>query len=131
MSTNKKKITIALDQLRPLKFSINAMVELEERFGVAIPSLFKEGNVGFGLILAVVRIGLAHGGMKLSGTVKNQELLVGDLIQEHWIDEGHNLTDLMEKVTEAFNAAGIFDTEANEGDPQANPKVGAVDETTA
>lgn len=126
---SNKKVTIALDQLRQLKFSINAMMELEERFDVAIPSLFQEGKVGFRLIVAVVRIGLVHGGMKIQGTIANQELLVGDLIQEHWIDEGHTLDDLMAKVTEAFNAAGIFGKQEAEVQEEENPTEGTADKT--
>jgi hypothetical protein len=126
----KTKVSIALDQARQLKFSVNAMCELEERFGESMPVLFSEGKVGFSLIVAVLRIGLIHGGMKIPGNPKSQELFVGDLIQEHWIDEGNGLDELMEKVTTAFNAAGIFTSKADkeEADDE-NPPLDTVDET--
>lgn len=129
--SKKKNVTITLDQQRTLKYSINAMIELEERFNVPIPELFKEDSVGFGLIVSVLKIGLVHGGMKLMGNSKQQEIFVGDLVQEHWINEGRNLPELMEKVTEAFNVAGIFTVEPNKDEGgEENPNQGTDDKTS-
>lgn len=119
-------VTIALDSARELKYNINAMVELENRFDKSIPEIFQEGKVGFAVIVGIVRIGLKAGGMKFKGQIEDQELVVGDLIQEHWVQEGKNLTQLMEVVTEALSAAGIFTSdEDKEADTsQSNPTEG-------
>ncbi len=127
--SKKRKVTIALDQVRQIKFSVNAMVELEERFGKSITNIFEEGNVGFALIVAVMRIGLIHGGMKIPGTPKNQELFVGDLIQEHWIDEDKGLDMLMDIIMQALDVAGIFALNKPEED-EANPKQDTAEEET-
>ena len=116
------KVTIALDENRELKFSINAMVEFEQRFDKALPELFQLEKMGFGTMLAMLTIALKYGGMKIPGrTPDDQEKFVGDLVQQHWIDQGKTVDEYMAKVNDALNAAGIFN--ASEDKPE-NPKQG-------
>lgn len=114
-----KKVTIPLDVERELKYSLNAIVELEERFNAPVTELFKESRIGLGLIRAVVYIGLKHGGMKLAS--RSPEEAVGELIQEHWLGKGRTLNELVEVAMEAFKAAGVFSETQEEETPQENP----------
>jgi hypothetical protein len=103
-----EKVTLGLDIQREIKFNINAIVELEKRFDQPLPAIFSKDRIGFGTMMGLVRIGLKHGGMKLTGTIEEQEEIVGALIQQHWIDQGRDLTELMKVVFKALNAAGLF-----------------------
>jgi hypothetical protein len=124
-----KKITVPLDEQREIKFTLNAMVELEERFGAALPSIFEKKEIGFRLIVAMLRVGLKAGGTVFKGTEKEQEIAVGDLVQEHWFNEGRTLADLMDKVMEAFVEAGIFPREAMEGEEGDKKEVNPTPDT--
>lgn len=120
-----RKIEVTLDKIRQIKFSINAMGELEDRFDKSIPELFSFGAPGIRVMIAMLRIGLKHGGMKIPGkSVEDQELFIGDLIQEHWIDCGNDLKALMDIVQESLTCAGLLPKgeveEEEEGDPK-NP----------
>lgn len=118
------KINIPLDQVRELRYDINTMADLEERFGgQPIPELLKEGRVGMTLIRSIIYFGLKSGGMKFTGrSVEENEQKVGSLIQQHWMAEGKDLKDLMDKAVEAFKAAGLFGKE--EGEEGENPSKG-------
>ncbi len=124
------KINIALDEVREFKFSINAMVELENRFDKSVPELFDPLHPpGIKTRVALVRIGLKYGGMKIPGKfVEDQEVFVGDLIQQHWIDQGNHMKELMNKVQDALKEAGLIDKDEDEEDEKAsNPSVGTSD----
>ena len=120
-----KKVTVPLDQVREIQFNINAIAELEERFSVPATQLFDEKRVGIGLMRALVYIGLKHGGMQFKGkSVQADEEANGAPIQEHWINEGRSLDELMEEVLKAFESAGIFATKEQREAEVANPDVG-------
>lgn len=120
-----QKVNVGLDRDRELQFNINAVVELEERFNTPVQNLFsKEGkHIGFGLIRSLCYVGLKHGGMKFKGTTEENENRVGELLQEHWIEKGRGLAEMMELVGEAFKASGVFSEkeEAAEETDSANP----------
>jgi hypothetical protein len=120
-----KKVTVGLDIQRELKYNINAMRALERRFDKPVPSIFAKTHVGFETMVGLITIGLKYGGMKLAGTTNDeQEEMVGDLVQQHWIDQGRNLTELMEFVLEALREAGVFDApKGEEGLPENPPLV--------
>jgi len=115
-----KKVTLGLDVDREIKFTINSLAELEERFGnTGLQQLFAAQNLNLTLIRALLYIGLKHGGMKFRGSAKENEILVGDLVQEHWIDKGRNLVELTKIVSEAFAASNVFSNmETDENPPK-------------
>lgn len=109
------KINVTLDEVRELKFSINAMVELENRFDKSVPELFAYGTPGVRTMVALVRIGLKYGGMKIPGKlIEDQEVFVGDLVQQHWIDQGNPMKELMDRVQDALKEAGLIDKDAED-----------------
>lgn len=115
-----QKTTIALDMEREVCYNINAMVDLEDRFDVPLGQLFNPEKIGIGLIRAMLMIGLKHGGMKIAGRdQREQEGLVGDLIQQHWLDKKKTLDDLMKIMMAAFNQAGLI---PNAEEAEVNPK---------
>jgi len=125
-----KKVSVPLDVERELRYSINAIVELEERFNSPVTELFKEGRIGLALIRAVAYIGLKHGGMKFrSQDTKENEATVGELIQEHWLGKGRNLNELVEKITEAstFTICPSAVRASTESSPRMAPSSGAMD----
>ncbi len=116
-----RKIEISLDKTREIKFSINAMGELEDRFNKSIPELFALGAPGIRVMVAMLRIGLKHGGMKIPGKlVEDQELFIGDLVQEHWIDEGRSIQELMDVVKDALQEAGLIPKEETEEEEESS-----------
>lgn len=116
-----KKVTISLDIERELRYDINAVCELEDRFDVPAQELFQPSNIGLGLIRSLLYIGLKHGGMKFKGkSSADDEQVVGEGIQEHWIDKGRTLTEMMKIIGEAFKSGGVF-AEAEEEGNKENP----------
>jgi hypothetical protein len=120
-----KKITVALDVEREVRYNINAMVDLEDRFNLPLPVLFDPNRIGVGLIRAMLMIGLKHGGMDIQGKDnREKEEAIGELIQEHWLSKGKTLEDLMNITMDAFKEAGLLPKTAEEGTEQ-NPTKGA------
>jgi hypothetical protein len=118
-----RKIEVALDKVREVKFSINAMAELEDRFNKSIPELMILGSPGIRVIVAMLRIGLKYGGMKIPGkTIEDQELFVGDLVQEHWVDTGNSISELMERVSESLQEAGLIPKEEDEEEEEEDSR---------
>lgn len=114
-----RKIEVALDKVREIKFNINAMGELEDRFDKSVPQLFAYGSPGIRVMVAMLRIGLKHGGMKIPGkSIEDQELFIGDLMQEHWVDEGNSLQELMDRVRESLTVAGLIPKEEEEDESE-------------
>lgn len=104
-----KKIVVALDVEREIKYTINAMVDLENRFGgVPISAIFSASSIGITVIRALLLIGLTHGGAKFKGNPDEQEAIVGNLIQEHWLEKGRSVQELVKIVMEGFVEAGLL-----------------------
>jgi hypothetical protein len=128
-----KKITLKLDIERPIRFNVNAMTEIERLFDAPIQVLFKADKVGFGFIRDLTWVALKYGGMKFNvkmGRSKEEHMeFVGDLIQDHWLEEGKALDELMEILMDAFKESGLLpkeafdDEEGADEDPQKGDKV--------
>ena len=125
------KVTIALDVERTIKFNVNAMAEIERIFDAPLQVLFKADKVGFGFIRDLTWVGLKYGGMKfnpkMGRTMEEQQEYVGDLIQEHWLEENKTLEALMGILMDAFKESGLLPKEAFEDDeeyPEAGPQKG-------
>jgi len=118
-----KKVTVALDKVREIRYSINAIVELEDMFNVPASQLFAEDRVGLSLIRSLTYVGLKHGGMKFNGrSVADQINEAGELIQEHWIAKGRTLKELMDFISQAFTAAGVFQASDEKEEDESNPQ---------
>jgi len=118
-----RKIEVTLDKVREIKFSINAMGELEDRFNKSVPELFALGSPGIRVMVAMMRIGLKYGGMKIPGkSIEDQELFIGDLVQEHWVNEGNSINELMDSVKDSLQEAGLIPKEEEvEDEDKQNP----------
>jgi hypothetical protein len=124
-----KKVTIGLDVERELKFNINAVVELENRFNKPFHQVMSQETVGIETLRTMAYIGLKHGGLKFKGKdIEENEAMTGELLQEHWFAKKRTLSELMVLVGEALNEAGVFNTTEEEEDAAntLNPKKGAA-----
>ena len=89
----KKGVTIILDRPRTLRYGLNALAKVEDITGKNIMGL-DLNNVSIKDLLAIIYAGLYH---------EDKELAVekvGDLIDEH-----SNITEVAEKLGEAFTEA--------------------------
>ncbi len=109
-------VTIPLDRVRTLRFSINAMRDLEKVFGKSIMTIFSE-SPGIEEITHLVHVGLKHGGSrKLSVDV------VGDLLQEHFLDRGKGIQVIMEEyVLEAMKESGFLPADEEDEEVKSKP----------
>lgn len=89
----KKGVTIILDRPRTLRYGLNALAKVEDITGKNIMGL-DLNNVSIKDLLAIIYAGLYHEDKEL--TVEK----VGDLIDEH-----SNITEVAEKLGEAFTEA--------------------------
>ena len=89
----KKGVTIILDRPRTLRYGLNALAKVEDITGKNIMGL-DLNNVSIKDLLAIIYAGLYHEDKEL--TVEK----VGDLI-----DEYSNITEVAEKLGEAFTEA--------------------------
>ena len=89
----KKGVTIILDRPRTLRYGLNALAKVEDITGQNIMGL-DLNNVSIKDLLAIIYAGLYHEDKEL--TVEK----VGDLIDEH-----SNITEVAEKLGEAFTEA--------------------------
>ena len=89
----KKGVTIILDRPRTLRSGLNALAKVEDIMGKNIMGL-DLNNVSIKDLLAIIYAGLYHEDKEL--TVEK----VGDLIDEH-----SNITEVAEKLGEAFTEA--------------------------
>lgn len=99
---------INLDETRMLRFTVNAMRELEEQYGGGLQNVFNEKNVGFKQLTTLLRVALKHGGNPRSWTAQLSDEKVGEMIQEHWIDADKPMNDLYTLVLETMNASGFL-----------------------
>ena len=89
----KKGVTIILDRPRTLRYGLNALAKVEDITGKNIMGL-DLNNVSIKDLLAIIYAGLYHEDKEL--TVEK----VGD-----FIDEYSNITEVAEKLGEAFTEA--------------------------
>lgn len=96
-----KMIQIHLDRPRHLRFSINALADLEEATGQSVLLAMSEKNLGFRSLRALLWAGLRHeeNGISIERA--------GDLLQK-FMENGGELSTVMEKVALAVQACGLF-----------------------
>jgi hypothetical protein len=71
------------------------------------------------VIRALMLIGLTHGGARFKGNQLEQEMYVGDMIQEHWLEKGRTVNDLVQIVMDAFIDAGLLPKKDEEEEEEA------------
>lgn len=111
-------VDISLDKARRVRYTINAVRELERHFGVAFGQILQPGNLGFEQIIQMLTVGLKYGETEKRPLTDTK---VGDLVQKKWLDNGKELSDLTEIIMESMQVAGIIakkddeDSEDGEG----------------
>ena len=98
-------------EVKQLRFTLNAVADLEEYFNAGIMEIMNEKRVGFSTLRAFFWAGLKWRDRGL--TIERAGNLVNDLIKE-----GKTLPDLMKLVTEALDRSGLFKfNEVDEAEP--------------
>ncbi len=85
-----------------LRYDINAIADIEESLGVGLVELFKEENIGFRTIRALLWAGLKW----------DKELTItdaGDIIQEYLVNKDGTLEQLVNKIVEALQESGAVE----------------------
>lgn len=101
-----RTVEITLDKPRKLRYDFNAVADIEEKAKMGIGAIFSEERIGF----STIRI-LIWGGLKWQD--RHLTLAsVGEWIQTY-LDAGGDVTELMEKVVEAMELAGILGKQGN------------------
>lgn len=100
---------IPLDETRKLRFTVNAMRELEKYYGGGLNKVFSQENIGFDQLTVLVRIALKHGGNPKSWAVQLTDEKVGDMIQEFWLDADKPMNELYTIVLEALQTSGFIE----------------------
>ena len=88
-------------QIKKLKFTYNAVADVEEKVGLGISALFTGEKVGFNTMRH-----LLWGGLKWQDrtiTVPGAGAMI-----EKYIENGGRLDDLMLKIFEALDKSGVF-----------------------
>lgn len=89
-------------KVRRLRYDFNAISELEEKLGITIGQLMSaDHKSGFREIRGFLLVGLKWENRALTPEK------IGELIQKH-IDEGGELSLVMDKCTEALKRSGLF-----------------------
>lgn len=121
-------VDISLDKARRVRFTINAVRELERHFGKSFGNILSDGHLGFEEIIQMLTVGLKYGESEKRALTDTK---VGDLVQRKWLDNNKDLGELTEIVMEAMRAAGIITKkEAEEDDDEptsSGPPGGAKD----
>jgi len=98
-------VDIPLDKSRRLRYTINAIRELERHFGKTFGQIFDANNLGYEEIIMLLTIGLKYGESEKRPL---NDTRVGELVQKKWLDNGKDLGELTDYVIEAMQAAGII-----------------------
>ena len=109
-------VEISLDKPRRLRYTINAMRELEKLFGAGIGNIFDPQKVGLDHVVHLIWVGLKHGG--------DRRLTVdetGDLLQEHFLDKGKELREVLDYALEGLRLAGLAPKAKEEEGSSENP----------
>jgi len=97
-------IEIPLDVTRKMRYTINGMRELEKIFGSSLSQIFKPEAAGMNQIVHLVWVGLSNA----PGNGRLSVDDVGDLLQEHFLDKGHDLSEAMDYVTQGLRLGGFL-----------------------
>lgn len=98
-------VDIPLDKPRRLKYTINAVRELERHFGRSFGKIFEADNLGFEQLIILLTIGLKYGE---TGKRVLTDTQVGDLVQKTWMDNDKSFADLTQYILDAMKASGII-----------------------
>ena len=115
MAVSKRYVEIALDKPRRIRFTLNAIREVEQDFGIGFNEIFDKDKplIGMDAIVRLLFYGLKHGDRENRKDLTSVDKL-GDILQKHWVDaDKGNWADLMEYVVDGMKAGGIIpkDTE--------------------
>ncbi len=100
-------VEIPLDRPRKMRYTINSMRALEETFGTGLQGIFNE-NMGLNQIVHLIYIGLKFGGGLEENSKEDNPFFVGDLLQEHFLDKGKELKELMDYALDALRRANLI-----------------------
>ncbi len=114
-------VDISLDKARRVRFTINAVRELERHFGKSFGNILSDGNLGFEEIIQMLTVGLKYGETEKRALTDTK---VGDLVQRKWLDNDKDLAELTEIVMEAMRAAGIITKKEEEDDDESSSSDG-------
>ena len=101
-------VDISLDKARRVRFTVNAVRELERHFGRSFGNILAggaSGSMGFEEIVQMLTIGLKYGETEKRPLPDHK---VGDLLQRKWLDNGKELAEVVEILMEGMQAAGII-----------------------
>lgn len=107
-------VPITLDKERRLRYSINALADLEQITGQPIGALAFSGNVGINTLRAFLWAGLRH-------ETRNLSVTDAGVLLQNFIDDGHTFEELSAKILEALQASGLI---ANEKDKKEEEEQG-------
>ena len=99
----KRHIEIPLGEMRRLKYTINAMVELEEMFGGGLSKIFTSDGAALTTARALIYVGLKYGGdrrITLEAT--------GDLLSQFVLEPGKPIEEVFFIAMEALARGGFL-----------------------
>lgn len=113
-------VDISLDKPRRLRYTINAIRELERHFGKSFGQIFDPNQLGFEEITMLLTVGLKYGESEKRALT---DIKVGELIQKKWLDNAKELGELTDYIIEAMQVAGIIKKkeEDDEDEEEAKP----------
>ena len=114
-----KYVDIPLDKARRLRFTINAIRELERHFGSSFSNIFSSGNLGFDTIIMLLTVGLKYGETEKRAL---SDAKVGELVQEKWLENGKDMAELTDYIMEAMSASGIITREEDDKGSAVQPE---------
>lgn len=121
MAVGQRFVEIALDKPRKVRYSINAMREIEQNFGGGFNVLFSDETMGYDHISTLLFFGLKHGdpnNIKAIPTVNK----LADVLQKHWFDAGKgDLADIVNIIVNAMKAGGIIPEDLDLDAEEINP----------
>ncbi len=115
-------VDISLDKARRVRFTINAIRELERHFGTSFSNILGGGNMGFEQIVQMLTVGLKYGETEKRALTDTK---VGDMVQKRWLDNGKELDELVDILLEAMRSAGII-TKKEEEEDEADSELQSV-----
>lgn len=123
MSQNGRSVLVTLDKERHLRFTINALSDLEEVLGMGLGEIFTApGGLGIRTIRAALWSGLKHEDSAL--TVPR----TGDLVQSY-LESGGSFLVLGDAIRQALKLAGLAGPESAEVSEASAPFVSVTGST--
>jgi hypothetical protein len=112
-----KYVDISLDRSRRLRYTINGIRELERHFGASFTTLFTGANLGFEQIIMLLTVGLKHGDTEKKPL---SDTKVGELVQDKWLENGKDLSELVNIILDAMAASGIITRDEKKTDEESS-----------